>query len=121
MDPLKTKDKHGPEWEIQQKLIKFLRAREWHVMVTHGNAYQSGFPDLYCTHMHYKQRWIDVKVADKYSFTVAQKEHWPVISRVTGIWILTAATEDEYNKLFQPPNWEQYYMALLLKQRGVNY
>jgi hypothetical protein len=26
-----------------------------------------------------------------------------------GIWILTAATQAEYDKLFRPPNWRAYW------------
>lgn len=81
-------------------------------METHGNLYQKGFPDLYCVHEIHKQRWIEVKQPVKYSFTVAQRENFPIISKVAGIWILTAATEYEYEKLFQVPNWYQYLEAL---------
>jgi hypothetical protein len=28
-----------------------------------------------------------------------------------GIWILTAATQAEYDKLFAPPNWCDYWKA----------
>lgn len=115
MDKPKLQKTHGPEWYIQQDVIAYLRAREWHVMVTHGNAHQSGFPDLYCTHKDYRQRWIDIKCPDKYSFTKAQLDNWPVMSRVVGIWIMTAATESEYKKLFGPANWQSY----LLNFRGV--
>ncbi len=98
----------GPEAIIQTALVKFLRAREWHVMETHGNMYQCGFPDLYCTHPRHRQRWIEVKNLDSYAFTQAQREHFPQISLCTGIWILTAATQAEYNKLWNPPNWWQF-------------
>lgn len=108
MKPLKLRKKHGPEWHIQQAIIRFLREREWHVMVTNGNAYQQGFPDLYCTHPRYKQRWVEVKNPTSYRFTAAQLEHFPIIGRDSGIWILTAATEDEYKKLFLPQNWYSY-------------
>lgn len=98
----------GPERIIQDALIKFLKIRDWHVMETHGNAYQSGFPDLYCVHFKHRQRWIEVKNPDNYSFTPAQRNNFPIISRVTGIWILTAATMEEYEKLFEPANWWKY-------------
>lgn len=77
-------------------------------METHGNLYQRGFPDLYCTHPKHKQRWIEVKNPDNYSFTPAQLENFPLISKGAGIWILVAATQDEYKKLFQAPNWWKY-------------
>lgn len=108
MEPVRIREKYGPEHKIQQALIKFLELRGWHVMETHGNLFQRGFPDLYTVHPVHKQRWIEVKNPTSYSFTVAQKEHFPIIHAVVGIWILVAATEEEYKKLFAPPNWEKY-------------
>lgn len=101
--------KGGPERKIQDAIIDMLRIHEWYIMETHGNMYQSGFPDLYVTHSSYRQRWIEVKNPDKYEFTPAQLTHFPKLSaHGTGIWILTAATEEEYKKLFKPPNWHTY-------------
>ena len=46
----------------------------------------------------------------KYSFTRKQKIKWPIWERYgCGIWILTAATQVEYDKLFAPPNWREYW------------
>jgi len=68
--------------------------------------YQSGFPDVYAYHARYGTRWIEVKVKDRYKFTPAQLETFPDFSaKNVGIWILTAATEAEYDKLFKPANW----------------
>ena len=102
---------HGPEWYIREDLEVFLTARQWMVEKTHGNLYQQGFPDLYIAHRKYGERWIDVKQpGGKYTFTNAQKQKWPVWeSYRIGIWILTAATQEEYDKLFQPPNWRAYW------------
>ena len=109
MQPLKLKPKKGPEAKIQEDLISFLRAREWFVKSTHGNLYQSGFPDLYCAHYRYGQRWVEVKYAEAYRFTAAQLREFPRFSASrAGIWILTAATESEYQKLFGPENWFTY-------------
>lgn len=109
MKPLKIKPKKGPEAKIQQELIYFLQAREWLVKPTHGNLYQSGFPDLYCAHHRYGQRWVEVKNPLAYRFTGAQLTEFPRFSAAgAGIWILTAATEDEYAKLFGPENWFTY-------------
>jgi len=110
MQPFKLgRKKKGPEAIIQESIIAMLRNYEWYVKVAHGNMYQSGFPDLYCTHARYKQRWIEVKNPDKYKFTAAQLTDFPLLTaNGTGIWILVAATEKEYKKLFQPPNWYQY-------------
>lgn len=65
--------------------------------------YQSGFPDLYCTHPKYGIRWIEVKLPNMKGsvFTPAQLKEFPKLaSHGTLIWIITAATNTEYRKLF---------------------
>jgi len=109
MRSFKTKEKHGPEWHIQQNIITFLRAREWFVKSTHGNAYQSGFPDLFCSHRVYGQRWVEVKNLENYKFTAAQLDLFPLfVANGSGIWILVEANESEYQKLFKKCNWYLY-------------
>jgi hypothetical protein len=77
-----------------------------------GNAYQYGIPDLYCYHPRHGERWIDVKNPSSYSFTREQRVKWPIWESFRcGIWILTAATQEEYDKLFRPPNWRNYWKA----------
>lgn len=105
----KIKDTNlGPEAIIQRDLVKFLEKRGWFVIETHGNMYQNGLPDLYCTHADHKQRWVEVKNPLSYCFTPAQLEKFPKISKGAGIWILVEASEHEYRKLWQPPNWYTY-------------
>lgn len=109
--------KKGPERIIQDALIMFLQARGWFVKETHGNMFQSGIPDLFCTHRKYGHRWVEVKQREGYCFTPAQLEYFPLFeANGSHIWILCAATEDEYQKLFKPSNWYQY--LVLMNQRG---
>lgn len=111
MDPLKPKRSRttGPEAAIQEKLMALLKSFDWACIATHGNEYQMGFPDLYCAHSFHATRWVEVKNPAKYEFTRAQLTVFPLLaSKGVGIWILTAATEEEYKKLFKPPNWYQY-------------
>jgi hypothetical protein len=109
MNPKTFKDKRGPEKKIQQALIDFLLVRGWYVMQTHGSMYQSGFPDLYATHVKYGARWIEVKNLLAYHFTPAQLECFPKLAaNGTRIWVLVAANDSEYNKLFGPQNWHTY-------------
>jgi hypothetical protein len=71
--------------------------------------FQSGFPDLFCCHKSYGIRWVEVKNPEKYSFTAAQLTDFPMFNaHGVGIWVLVAATEEEYKKLFRPQNWYQY-------------
>lgn len=113
MEPRKVVNhKRGPEAIIQDAIIAFLRNRLWYVKSTHGNMYQAGFPDLYCCHPIYGARWVEVKNPVKYEFTAAQQIEFPLMSgHGAHIWILTAATETEYKKLFGPPNWTSYLLA----------
>lgn len=101
--------KHGPEYQIQQNIVTFLEARGWHVERLIGNAFQSGLPDLLVFHPKWGYRFVEVKYAKRYSFTAAQKRKFPVLEKFgVGIWILTAATQAEYDKLFKGPNWRAY-------------
>jgi len=105
----RKKGKNRPEAKIQQAIKDMLTLKGWYVMVTHGNMFQSGFPDLYATHSKYGARWIEVKNPGKYAFTPAQLEHFPkLVANGTGVWILIGGTENEYQKLFKSPNWYQY-------------
>jgi hypothetical protein len=100
-----------PEALIQVQLIKRLKELDWFVKVTHGNMYQSGFPDLYCAHKSFGTRWIEVKLPDMKGsrFTAAQLDTFHRMGAVgVGIWILTCSTDSEIKKLFGPPNWYMY-------------
>lgn len=116
LDPFQVKKtkKDGPEAIIQEEITDYLKVRDWLVKSTHGNIYQFGFPDLYAAHLRYGARWIEVKNPLAYSFTPAQLEFFPKLTAVgIGVWILVAATDAEYKKLFGPPNWYTYLMMKL--------
>jgi len=98
-----------PENIIQGDIIKMLELKDWFVINMHGNEYQMGVPDLYACHNRYGTRWIEVKRKDKYRFTSAQIDVFPELAaKGVGVWILTAATTHEYNKLFKPANWHTF-------------
>lgn len=118
MDSKNFRSKQGPEAKIQKALIEYLKCRDWYVKSTHGNMYQSGFPDLYCTHAHHGVRWVEVKLPGMKGskFTPAQLETFPQLrANGTRIWILTAATHAEYQKLFGPDNVDYYLMLARMK------
>ncbi len=97
--------KKGPEAVIQEDIIKYLRERGWFVKNMHGNMFQQGIPDLYAVKKRYGPRWIEVKNPKSFSFTPAQWEDFPrMVAEGVGIWIMVAATDVEYAKLFQKPN-----------------
>jgi hypothetical protein len=112
--PKGMRSRKGPEAIIQKAIIGMLRIKGWHVMVTHGSMYQSGFPDLFACHYRYGIRWIEVKLPGMKGskFTPAQLESFPkMCANGAGVWILTGATELEYQKLFTRFNWWQYTSA----------
>ena len=104
-----------PEDAVQEKIIAFLKMRGWHVEKMHGNAFQSGIPDLYCFNpslggsegLH---RWVDVKVEGRHKYTKAQCQKWPLWESIgIGVWIMMGATEEWYGKLFGPHNFRDYW------------
>ena len=98
------------EQHIQRELVEFLRARGWHVERLLADSFQNGFPDFYCYHMKWGQRWVEVKRPKDYSFTRRQRQKFPQWEKAgIGIWILTAATQEQYDLLFQPPNWRDFW------------
>jgi len=102
----KIRSGRGPEAIIQANIISFLREREWFVRSTHGNQYQSGFPDLFAAKRRYGMRWIECK-AENYKFTDAQLETFPAFTKAgVGIWIMQKP--EDYAKLFAPPNWGMF-------------
>ncbi len=119
MEPFKARASHGPEYYIQDRWVKFLRAKGWLVERMIGNAFQMGIPDLYLVHKDYGCRWVDIKVYGKYSLTKAQRSKWPIWeSFKVGIWILGAKDAksctkahmvEEYNILKRPPNWREFW------------
>ena len=114
------RQKSGPEAKIQDDIVKMLRHKGWFVKETHGNMYQSGFPDLYATHHLYGARWIEVKLPEMKGshWTPAQSRDFPLFTaHGTGIWILVSDSLEEYQKLFEAYNYT-YYTDLWRKING---
>jgi hypothetical protein len=88
-----------------------LHRKGWFCKITHGSIYQAGFPDVFATHKRHGHRWIEAKTPDRRGdvFTSAQLEVFPKLcANGSGVWVLTAATDGEYAKLFCPANWAMY-------------
>ena len=112
VEPFKGK-REAPETKVRGEIITFLEHRQWYVKILHGGVYQSGFPDLFATHKNHGIRLIEVKLPNMSGsrFTKHQRECFPLfVSNGAPIWILTAATEYEYRKLFAPCNWMEYFL-----------
>ena len=101
---------HGPEFGIQREICRFLRDRGWHIERLIGNALQMGLPDLIIGHIKWGVRFVEVKNEGAYEMTKAQRLKFPVLAQYGfGIWILTEATEEQYQRLFKAPNWKDYW------------
>ena len=103
--------KKRPEDAIRDRIRAMLESLGWFVKTTHGSMYQTGFPDLFACHARYGQRWIEVKRPKMKGgkFTPAQLRDLPLFcANGSGVWILTAATDSEYKKLFLQCNWYHY-------------
>lgn len=107
----KLRKQDNPEFRIQSAIIKMLRLKGWYVKRMPGGMFLSGVPDLYATHKVYGARWVEVKRPNMEGsrFTAAQVKEFPkLISHGAGVWVLTAATEVEYRKLFKTCNLWKY-------------
>ena len=108
MEPVKLRAKHGPEWKIQKDFIEFLEERHWDVERMIGNMLQFGIPDLNISHADHGERWVDLKNPKDYDFTLRQIQKWPVWEKHgRKIWIITC--NEDYQKLWDPPNWRDYW------------
>ena len=113
MDKPKRKGGSGkqPESLVVDAITMYMKARDWLVMKTHGNKFQSGFPDLFTAHRKYGVRWIEVKLPTrgKNPFTEAQLGTFAEFTaKGVGVWVLVAGTKKEYEKLWKPANWYQF-------------
>jgi hypothetical protein len=115
MEKFKPRKKKKPETILQDKIVKMLIYKGWYCKETHGSMYQSGLPDIFCTHYRYGHRWVEVKMPNRTGdvFTKAQHEEFPKLcANGSGVWVLIADTEKEYEKLFKQHNWYQYLEAM---------
>lgn len=117
MQPFIPKPRKTPEARVQEKLVNRLRMERWHVEETHGNEYQTGFPDIFACHRSLGSRWIEVKLESGSRLEQSQFDTFQEFTkRKVGVWILTDSDDWEFNKLFQPANW--YHYLSIMKHRG---
>ena len=99
-----------------------LEMKGWWVKSTHGNIYQSGFPDLFATHRHYGPRWIEVKRPGRRGKRVFEPSQLKAFKEMTengtGVWVLTGYEEADYMNLFRPYNWTHYLTDELKLELG---
>jgi hypothetical protein len=110
--PDKPRFTSSPEKTLQNNhIVPFLEVHGWLVEVMHASYALKGIPDLYCWHQGLVTfRWIDVKLPKGSDLTKAQCQKWTDWEkRDLGIWIMKEASEEEYLKLFEPPNWREMW------------
>lgn len=109
----KIKGVHGPEYKIQERIIKYLEDRGWFVKILTGTMYQWGLSDLLISHTRYGIKLVEVKNPEKFSFTAAQLSEFPkFIANGAPIYILTAANAENYNRLFGKSNYWLYLSGI---------
>jgi len=109
-EPKKPRFHGRPEAALQDRIVQFLEERGWLVEVMHGNVFQKGIPDLYLFRSDLGHRWVDVKLPEGSVLTKAQCQKWPKWeAKGEYIWIMKGATEEEYRKLFDAPNWREMW------------
>jgi hypothetical protein len=109
MDKPRIRKQHGPEYGIQRDVVRMLRSLGWHTERLVGMAWQSGLSDLFACHPKFGIRFIEIKQEDHYRFTQAQKCKFPILMNYgCGVWILTEATNEQYQRLFKTPNLWDY-------------
>ncbi len=95
--------------QLRRKIVKYLTLRGWYVEPLLSNAYHDGIPVLYCFKREYGFRWVEPKRPDDRSLTRLQWRKFSEWEEVNlPIWILTAATQEQYDLLFGPPNWRAF-------------
>lgn len=102
---MKIKQAKGPEWYIQQRIIKYLRDRQWKVKVMAAHKFMWAVPDLLASHRKEGPRFIEVKNPENFSFTDAQTQEFPQwISHGLPIYVLCEANQENYDRLFKESN-----------------
>lgn len=99
-----------PEKKIELAFRALLKSKGWWTKKTHGNAFQSGFPDIFCSHLDYGYRWIEFKTPTGNLSPLQLKEFGDMARHGVRIWIITESSEEAYKKLFAAPNFYSYLM-----------
>ena len=99
-----------PEAALQARIVPWLQERGWHVEVMHGNVFQKGIPDLLLYRADHGYKWVDVKLFVGSVLTKAQCQKWPKWDKAgMQIHIMRDCTDEEYQKIFGPPNWREMW------------
>ncbi len=99
--------KGRPEAKGARRLVLYMEARGWVCDKLGGSKYASGWPDFWCFHPKFGERWVETKAP-------GGKLRPSQIKRFTrwakhGIKIYVLEDEKHYQRLFgQEDNWRRY-------------
>lgn len=100
---------NGPEAKLQRKIVDKLTLLGWYVIVTHGNEFQMGVPDLICCHSTYGVCFVEVKNPLSYRFTSSQYEVLPkMVANGAHVYVLTSDSDEELAKMHKASNLWTY-------------
>lgn len=98
-----------PEKTGAQRLINLMRSEGWkcrRLNVSAGIYSTPGFPDYFCTHYKYGQRWIETKALGmKLRQEQAEFARDCEVANI-GVWV--CHDEKDYQLLFEKPNWWRF-------------
>lgn len=106
------------EETIERKLMKNLWDYGWFCKKLHGNAYQSGLPDLLVARSDRFQGFIEVKRPVQFSFENSQLITFPQMDAAgCQIYVLDGFSDEHISLLARKPNWRQVFEAYHLNLR----
>lgn len=99
---------------VGEPLRIYMEYLGWFIIKTHGNQFQAGLPDWYCSHRQYSPKWVELKLIGG-AFTKHQLIVFPkLIMNNVPIWVIEGddfrgmngkqELHRAYNKLFEQPN-----------------
>lgn len=90
--------------KVSGPLRKMLESRGWLTIKMHGNKYQSGIPDLYCTHPEHGHKWIETKLASG-SLTRSQRAMFKKLTDHGDSVYVIFDPNTVFEVIFNKPNW----------------
>jgi hypothetical protein len=99
--------KQRKEAEGQLRFVKRCRECGWYTKKLHGSKYQSGLPDLLLIHKLYGVKFVEMKQPGE-PLRSTQKAVFYDMWSIGGAKIWVLHDEDDYDLLFEEPNWMDY-------------
>ena len=93
------------EKDHSEELRKHMEERGWLVEKVHGSMYMQGWPDFYCFHPRFGQRWLEMKIPKDGLLETTQVRKfrkWQAF----GIVVVVATTVKDYPSVLEnKANW----------------